>query len=242
MRLLCEVFDLDYGRAQGIFFTEPMYDLNRKWALFDNGEMVSILTNVPLEFGWGRAIGIAGVATKESRRGQGLAGELLNCVMDVSARNGETGALLFAKETVVYDRSGFKTLDMVVRGTVAAAYEEDRAPILGFVEARQLYDAWSCANPNRLRRDEKRWNYWKWNLRVCTAHEGGYLCVEGSILREAVLPRATADWPVGGLTEWFGLKSMATQLGLTLEAPREELYLMGRNIPAIPQMFMTDQF
>jgi hypothetical protein len=35
---------------------------------------------------------------------------------------------------------------------------------------------------------------------------------------------------------------MADQLELPLENPTVDLYLMGRNVPGIPQMFMTDQF
>ena len=62
LRILCTVFELDFFRAQGLFREEPLFDIDRKWALFERGEMVSILTTTPLIFGWGKANGIAGVA------------------------------------------------------------------------------------------------------------------------------------------------------------------------------------
>jgi hypothetical protein len=44
LRLMCGVFGLDFNRAYDVFFTEPLFDLDRKWALFEGNEMVSILT------------------------------------------------------------------------------------------------------------------------------------------------------------------------------------------------------
>lgn len=242
LRLLCEVFGLDFDRAHNIFFSEPLFDLNRKWALFEGREMVSILTTVGLEFGWGRAIGIAGVATRESRRNEGMASLLLERVLKESAKRGETGALLFAKDETLYAKNGFESLDRVVRGTVRGEPEPKLPIIVGSDEVRRRYDAWSEADPNRLRRDERRWQYWKWTLRVCTElPDNGYVCLEGNTLREAVSSRPLTSWPVGA-AEWFGLTFMADQLGIQLADAAVELYLMGRNIPGQPQMFMTDQF
>ena len=79
------------------FFTEPLFDLSRKWALFDKGRMVSILTTSPLIFGWGRAFGVAGVATRLECRGEGYASRLLNSVFEESQALGEPAGLLFAK-------------------------------------------------------------------------------------------------------------------------------------------------
>lgn len=242
LHLLCDVFGLDYHRAQSIFFTEPLFDLDRKWALFDDGEMVSILTTVPVEFGWGRAIGIAGVATRENRRKTGLASELLETVLRESEKRGETGALLFAKEEGVYDRVGFKTIDHVVRGHVAGATNDNAGGVLTYQEVRDIYDRWSHSDPARIRRNDQRWTYWKWNLRICSRHEGGYLCIEGGLIREAVLPHSTANWPIGTTTEWFGTTHMAECLGIQLLNPTVDLFLMARNVPMPPQMFMTDQF
>ena len=61
LQILCDVFGLDFFRAQGLFKEEPLFDLSRKWALFEGDEMVSILTTTPLIFGWGREIGRAHV-------------------------------------------------------------------------------------------------------------------------------------------------------------------------------------
>ena len=82
LELLCKVFALDLARAKHVFFKEPMFDLERKWALFEDGKMLSILTTTPLQFGFGKAFGIAGVATEESARGRGLGGQILGRVLE----------------------------------------------------------------------------------------------------------------------------------------------------------------
>lgn len=240
--LLCDVFELDYYRAEGVFFTEPMFELERKWALFDGREMLSILTTVPLQFGWGRAFGVAGVATRPNRRNEGLAGKLLDKVVEESAKQGETGALLFARELGVYAKHGFEAIDRVVRGRILGTPEDKNPRILDFAEVQREYDAWALQDQDRLRRDEPRWRYWRWNLRICSALAGGYLCLEGNTMREAVTPGSRKDWPVGPYTEWLGLTFMADQLGLELHDAQVDLYLMGKGVPRVPQMFLTDQF
>jgi len=242
LRLICEVFDLDYGRAHRIFFAEPMFDLNRKWALFEDGQMRSILTTVLLEFGWGNAIGIAGVATRRECRGKGLAAELLNTVLRAADASGDKGALLFAKNPTLYSRLGFSTLDDVIRGPIQATPEREPFEIVDFQDVQDRYDRWALQDPNRLRRDEKRWGYWRWNLRVCTAFEDGYMCVEGGVLRECVTSQPGREWPLPMATEWLGLSSIAKQIGVPVVNPEATLHLMCRNVPACPQMFMTDQF
>jgi len=240
--LLCGVFDLDYARAHSIFFTEPLFDLDRKWALFEGNRMVSILTTVPLEFGWGKAIGIAGVATHRGRQGEGHASRLLTHVIGASAKAGETGAMLFARDTRLYEGVGFKVLDEVVRGPVIARPEEQIPDGIGFETVKGIYDDWSHRNVNRLRRDALRWQYWKWNLRVSTIFHDGYLCFEGGVVREVVLDKPANDWTLPPETEWLGLSSMADRLGARLRDPEMELYLMGAGIPGQPEFFMTDQF
>lgn len=242
LRLLCEVFELDYDRAEGIFLNEPMFDLRRKWALFDRGEIVSILTTVPLEFGWGSAIGIAGVATKVSRQRQGLAERLIKTVLDLAEAQGESAAWLFAKEQGLYARCGFRVVDEVVRFPLECEPDDNLKDMLAFDQIRTMYDDWSVQDPSRLRRDDKRWKYWKWNLRVCTSFENGYICHEGKQIREAVVSRRSRPWRFPSDSEWMGLRSMAESLDLPKGEPIPELFLMGRNAPGVPQMFMTDQF
>ncbi|HZH98121.1 MAG TPA: GNAT family N-acetyltransferase, partial [Fimbriimonadaceae bacterium] len=118
LRVLCEVFDLDFKRAASIFFHEPMFDIDRKWALFEDGGIASILTTVPLEFGWGRAVWIAGVATIAQRQRQGLASELISEVLRHGAASGEAPALLFAKRPGLYESLGFECLDEVIRAQI----------------------------------------------------------------------------------------------------------------------------
>lgn len=242
LRLLCDVFALDYHRAESIFFNEPMFSLDRKWALFDGKEMLSILTTVPMEFGWGKAIGIAGVATVESRRGEGLAALLLERAMASSAKNGEEAAYLFAKDPRLYQRLGFEILDEVVRGKIDDSKNDHRARILTFEEVQRIYDDWASQSPDRLRRDERRWRYWRWNLRVCTAASDGYVCVEGGTIRECVANTIPEQWGVGNDAEWFGLSTMASACHVNVKNPKRELYFMGRYSPSCPQMYLTDQF
>jgi GNAT superfamily N-acetyltransferase len=242
--VLCSVFKLDYSRARGIFFTEPLFDLNRKWALFEGREIVSILTTTPLEFGWGRAYGIAGVATRANRRGEGHASKLLQRVHRECACRGERGGLLFAKETGLYERNGFELIDAAVRGQVVTCFESLPPPFpLENESIEGMYNQWACEHPDRLRRDEKRWRYWHWHYRICEPFDGGYLCTEPSTLREALFNRPHRCLPVPSSTEWYGTRFMADLLEIPfLTPPQADLYLMGRDIPSIPQMFMTDQF
>jgi GNAT superfamily N-acetyltransferase len=242
LHLLCEVFGLDYSRAHGIFFNEPMFDLQRKWALFDAGEMVSIMTTVPLHFGWGNAIGIAGVATRHGWQGQGCAQRLLESVLECSCEAGEGPALLFAREQGLYRRAGFTILDEVVRARIECSYEDNSTEVLSFPEVSQMYTLWAEENPARLRRDERRWKYWRWTLRMCAPIGDGYACMEGGMLRECVVSKSMDKWPLGANAEWFGTSSMAAEIGFKLHAPLTDLYLMGYKIPLQPQMFMTDQF
>jgi N-acetylglutamate synthase-like GNAT family acetyltransferase len=242
LKLLCDVFHLDIGRARSVFYREPLCDFGRKWALSEDGQMVSILTTVPLAFGWGEAVGIAGVATREDRRGEGLAAQLLEHVLKTGRERGEQAAFLFAVRPEVYERVGFQVIDEVIRGRIRCQDASTPPPNLGFAEIADMYTRWSEADPLRLRRDERRWAYWKWNLRVCNAFGGGYLCTEGGTVRECVVDRPETIWPLPSQTDWFGLRSMAELQNVPLVESKAELLLMGAGAPDVPQMFMTDQF
>jgi GNAT superfamily N-acetyltransferase len=241
LQLLCDVFNLDYNRAYDVFFAEPMFDLQRKWALFEGQEMVSILTTTPLAFGWGDAIGIAGVATRPSRQKEGHASRLLQRVLRESDRRGEGPALLFARELTLYENNGFEPLDRVVRAPLLLEREEIDEP-MEQETIRSLYDAWSSEHPDRLRRNARRWHYWHWHYRLASPYRDGYLCHEPGVLREALFTGKSSSLPLPAGTEFLGTAFMADQLELPLENPTVDLYLMGRNVPGIPQMFMTDQF
>lgn len=243
LQLLCDVFGLDFERANGLFFEDPMFDLRRKWALFEGQEMVSALTTTPLEFGWGRAYGIAGVATREDRRGEGHAGKLLERVHKEAQRMGEGRALLLAKELGLYDRLGFQALDRVVRAPLATIPEGEVPAAMHVEEVRAMYAAWADGHPDRLRRDRKRWTLWKWHFRQCTPFVDGYLCFENDTLREGLWSEPQRAIPLPAGTEWFGTTLVADMLEIPVAAPPTvELYLMGRDVPGVPQLFMTDQF
>lgn len=241
LRLLCDIFDLDFQRAFDVFFAEPLFDIRRKWALFEGQEMVSILTTSPLEFGWGRAVGIAGVATRPERRSEGHATRLLQRVLRESERSGEGAALLFARDVALYERNGFEALDRVIRAPLAVCPEDGRDALEeGSVES--LYNAWAEEHPDRLRRDARRWRYWRWHYRVAWPFTDGYVCYEPGVLREALFKGPVAALPLPPETEFFGTTFMADQMELPVTNPRVELYLLGRGVPGVPQMFMTDQF
>jgi GNAT superfamily N-acetyltransferase len=240
LALMCNVFGLEFNRAYDVFFNEPYFDLDRKWALFEGREMVSILTTTPLEFGWGRAIWIAGVATRENRRGEGHASRLLQRVLRDSDRAEEGAALLFAQRSDVYERNGFEPLVQIVRGEVRGEVDEsDPGELLDpeFVEA--IYADWAAEHPDRLRRDAQRWAFWRWNYRLASEIPGGYLCYEPSVVREAI--GSSAAKVLAGV-EWFGSTLVADELGLQFSKATIELTMMGYRVPGVPQMFMTDQF
>ena len=242
LHILCDVFDLDFFRAQGLFKEEPLFDLNRKWALFEGGEMVSILTTTPLKFGWGNAVGIAGVATKPTRQREGHARKLLERILVESERAGEGPALLFAADIRLYEAAGFKPVDQVVRGPVLSLPMEIDLDPISVADLKQKYETWSAADPSRLIRDDKRWEYWKWQFRESYSHKGGYLCLENGQMREVILSSPDKKMPVPTGTEWVGLASMVTKLEIPLGAISVPMVLLGYNFPGVPQMFMTDQF
>ncbi len=243
LSLLCRVFHLDVGRASAIFYSEPFYDLNRKWAFIQNGSMKSILTTTPLDFGWGRAIGIAGVGTDDSARGKGYAETLLREVLSQSEQSGEGPAILFAHKTVLYERVGFEVLDHVVKGAIRVSDPRPWGQGLPLAEVQSRYAEWASQDEARLRRDERRWRYWQFVYRECLdMGRRGYIGCEASLCREAIVEEATHAWPVHHGTEWYGLRSMAKVVGVPLLEEKEELILMGRHFPSLPQMFMSDQF
>lgn len=242
LHLLCLVFNLDIDMARSVFSSEPMFDLHRKWCLFEDGEMRTILTTTPLIFGWGRAFGIAGVATRPEYRRRGYGQRILEHVLAHGKENGEPAALLFAHETKVYERVGFKMLDEVVRGRLVTDAEPGVGPVLTDEEIHGVYDAWAEADDYRLRRDALRWKYWSWVLRTCERANGGYICLEPGLCREAILEPSLDRWPLPEDTEWTGLASMTDRFAVPLKDKRHVLHVMGAGMSASPQMFMTDQF
>ncbi|HXH60749.1 MAG TPA: GNAT family N-acetyltransferase [Fimbriimonadaceae bacterium] len=242
LRLLCDVFDLDFSRARSVFFKEPMFDLGRKWALFADGEMVTILTTTPLVFGWGRAFGIAGVATKKQYQRRGYAQRLIETVTEHATKRGETGAMLFAHSESLYRRAGFETIDEVVRGPIVADMVHEPPDPIPYEQIKPIYASWSDEDPARLRRDERRWNYWRWILRTCEIAPGGYVCVEPSLCREAIVTPGLSEWPVMPGSSWLGLESLTKSIGVPLHSSEHDLFVMARGMPVQPQMFMTDQF
>ncbi|HRF59770.1 MAG TPA: GNAT family N-acetyltransferase [Fimbriimonadaceae bacterium] len=240
LHLLCDVFELDFQRASAVFYTEPFFDLQRKWALLQGGVIRSILTTTPLHFGWGTAYGIAGVATDRRHRRCGLAGILLREVMRLA--DPEHRPLLFAADPRLYQSLGFVAIDEVVRGELNYPTRLDQREPLPPERVRELYDRWACEDPERLIRDDLRWRTWGWSLRCCEPFSSGYLCQEVTVVREAVLPDPQPYFPVPPSTDWVGLRSLTRSLDIPVGTLHAEMFLMGIGWPRPPQMFMTDQF
>ncbi len=242
LRLLCSVFALDYKAAQNIFFQEPLFDLSRKWALFDEGKMASILTTSPLEFGWGKAAGIAGVATSQEARGRGLATHLLREVMEATKDRGENAFMLFATDPRVYSELGFTHADDVIRGEVRAKGYNQALQLLETDDVKERYTAWAAESDDRLIRTHLKWEAWTWSLKHCEARGSGYVCIEPVLLREAILPDHSGPWPVEEGSIFYGLKRTAETIGIPLISSRIEMQAMTLGFPQTPIMFMTDQF
>jgi predicted N-acetyltransferase YhbS len=242
LTVLCDTFGLDFNLAYDLFFREPLFDLDRKWAMVEGQQLVSVLTTTPLEFGWGKAYGIAGVATRKDRQNEGLARRLIERVMRESARMGEEAGLLFAADTRLYQGLGFETLDRVVRGTVLSLPLELDSEPMPFAKLQHRYNEWSAGHPDRLRRDAQRWEYWQWNFREARVFRDGYYTLEQGVIRETLFDEAQKKLPVPRGTEWLGLSFVADELEIPLGTVSVPMYLMGHNVPGQPQLFMTDQF
>lgn len=243
LRLLCSVFSLDIERARTVYYSEPMFDLTRKWALFDRGEMVSICSTSPLEFGWGKGYGIAGVATIKSMRGHGFASQLLNHVHRHAISSQESAAFLFAHDPKLYRNNGFEVIDEVIRGPIVEEEKQRTMPTLEAIEVEKIYAQWAEKHPSRLRRNRNRWNLWNWNMKLAHTPGEGYICIEGQQCREAILlDQFTGSWPVSVGTEWTGLRSLTEVERVPVLHPIRTLYVMSKCAPDRPQMFLTDQF
>jgi GNAT superfamily N-acetyltransferase len=237
LKLLCEVFDLDFHRARGIFFREPFYELRRKWAAFHEGRMIACLTTIPLVFGDGTAAGIAGVGVHPHYRGRGIASEMLQFV----AQHGdEKRLLLFAKDPRLYHKVGFQILDHVISSPLPFNPNAQTSQRADFNHVHATYQAWAEAQPNRLRRTPKRWELWTWQMKSCFHLGTGYFCTDGDRVRE-LLPEFH-PLPFPEPISWYGLESMAHLLKIPLTQPRREVLLMGLGFAEPPQMFMSDQF
>ncbi len=242
LQLLCDVFDIEFQRAKSVFFAEPSFDLNRKWALFESGKMVSILTTTPIQIGTQAAVGIAGVATLASEQRRGLAQKLITRVMECSRENGEQNIYLFARDATVYSRCGFEKIDTVVQGLINPDPEFNEVESMPAMKVRAIYDSWSQNGLNRFVRTPVRWDVWNWACRICEPAHDGYICYEMTTVREAILPLGLSSWPVTPGTDWLGLARTTSVLEVPVSASPTDLFLMATPGAPLPVMFMTDQF
>ncbi len=244
LEILCTVFELSVQRASPVFFNEPSFDVNRKWACFENGTMKSILTSTPLIFGSSdqkRAMGIAGVATLPEAQGKGFAGMLVKSILEYGRNNNEPRALLFAKNPSLYTQLGFEVLDEIVEGPIECDGEDELQDDLDFDSVHKIYDEFSAQDDSWLHRDDLRWAVWKWSVRCCQPTPSGYICHEGMTIREAIFPNP-GGWPISRGTNWMGLKSVTEAIQVPTTPKPTGSSLMGIGFDFAPQMFLTDQF
>lgn len=236
------MFHLDIARARPVFYDAVLFELSRKWALFQGSEMCSILTTTGLSFGWGKCIGIAGVATRIQHQGRGYAQRLLEAVLEHASLENEGPAMLFAHEQSLYKRVGFTLTDEVIRGNIltAGAPESNVNYPIGVVQSH--YARWAAETPDRLVRTSDRWRYWGLSCRICEPLSQGYYIPEPGLIREAVLFQPMKPWCVPLGSQWYGLRSVTTACEVPVKRVKPELLFMTRGVPGQPQMFMTDQF
>lgn len=236
------MFQLDIMRARPVFYDSVLFDVGRKWALFDGKDMCSILTTTGLTFGWGRCIGIAGVATQRSFEGKGYAQRLLETVLETAEREGEGPAMLFAHQETLYRRVGFQLTDEVIRGNISTSGAPSNSSTLPTNVVQSHYARWSMESQDRLVRTPDRWRYWGLACRVCEPICDGYYIPEPGLIREFVQFDACPKWDVPFGSQWYGLRSVTQACKVPVKKSKTELLFMTRGVPGQPQMFMTDQF
>jgi predicted acetyltransferase len=171
LEVMCEAFELPFSAARDIFYRDPYFDIENKRVLLEDDILASCLTFVeaPLWIG-GAAVrvgGVAGVATRASHRGRGLAGKLLtDSLFALRAKNYALSAL-FPFRPDYYRRFGWETSGTQYEATltpsslppfsegryVRAALPADRS------EIATLYAARSEHKTGRWLRDDRRWSY-----------------------------------------------------------------------------------
>lgn len=201
--------------------------------------MVSILTTTPIQIGTRQGSGIAGVATLPTYQGRGCAGRLMEAALGAG---GDDFSLLFAVRPELYQRHGFQIVDEVIQGPIRSGKYHDSGVIMPRAEVQRVYAQWAAESADRVVRNELRWRVWEWGLRACEPFDEGYVCYEGTVVREAILPIGLEAWPVPNRTEWIGLRHTTDLLRVPGEFKPTGLQLMARNLDFVPVMMMTDQF
>lgn len=125
LAVLCAAFRIDCDAARPLYYQDPFFDLSHKRILFDpDGVLVSCLTVVPSTLMVGGVPvplgGIAGVATRPERQGEGHASRLLAAtVSDLTDELRYPISALFPFSYDYYRRFGWETASGVVRWTAA---------------------------------------------------------------------------------------------------------------------------
>ena len=121
LRVLCAAFGLSFDAARPIYYQDPYYLLSHKRLLRTPAHgIVSCLTVIPTQIRVGAAWvpmgGIAGMATRPDRQGQGWGSRLLAATVPaISAEMGYPLSGLFPAEEKFYRRIGWETASRATR-------------------------------------------------------------------------------------------------------------------------------
>jgi predicted acetyltransferase len=152
-----------------------IWDLDRTWAAFDDGRLVSTFRSFATELtvpGLGRLPGsaIAAVAVMPHRRRRGLLRRMVAAEHAAARDRGEAVALLYAAEYPIYGRFGYGpacqeatwTLDALgaaFHGEPAGSVEFAPADASTRDEMIRVFEAWRHRSVGEILRPAYRWDY-----------------------------------------------------------------------------------
>lgn len=193
LALMCEAFEMPFGAARDVFYSDPYFDPQNKLVLRVGGRVVSCLTLTRTRCWIGEGIaelaGIAGVATLAAERRKGYAGALLNHAIQLLQQGDVALAGLLPYDLDYYRRFGFEQVGHATRQTVSReqipAFAE-RARVRPFQEEdlpaiEALWNDLSRGATLHCLRDAKRWRSLLQGGRQAVVYEsdeekiGGYL-------------------------------------------------------------------
>jgi predicted acetyltransferase len=171
LAVMCESFMLPFASARDLFYKDPYFDIEKKRALLEDGEIISCLTIMETRMWIGAAAaqvgGVAGVATRPTHRRNGYAGRLLEETIRTLRAQRCPFSALFPFSYDYYRRFGWEHAGTQMRVSTAPnllpTFTDSRQvrPALpsDIAEMQQIYDQSSHRRTGSCLRDRKRWTY-----------------------------------------------------------------------------------
>lgn len=228
--LISELFSLDPAHVEQMR-CHPTINRSTLFGAFHEVSLIGALSRTPLTFGFGDAVGLSAVCVRPEFRKRGIGREMM------SEAVGDSPALLFADRPEMYLTAGFKVVDRVIRGPIECWSQDQTIPLS---QAKRMYESMAERDMSWLRRTDDDWRGGVIHeYRPC---EGGYLCWEPGICRDAVVNAAMDRWPVPPGTNWIGLESVTKQMSVPLVSQAPIHLVMTKGMEEDPRMMMRDQF